>query len=107
MKDKRILIAHNNQDGPDGNKHDFIMYKYKDYIFRKEWYMNMENEYTLGLTLFKKGKPNNLVPHFEYDGKWYNEIIHSSSFNEEDSDEQTIELVEMIINKDKEKYGKN
>lgn len=107
MKDKRILIAHNNQDDPDGNKHDFLMYKYKDYIFRKEWYMSMENEYKLGLTLFKKGKANNLVPHFEYDGKWYNEIIHSSSFNEEDSDEQTIELVEMIINKDKEKYGKN
>jgi len=96
---KRILIAHNNIDDPDGNKHDFLMYKYKDYIFRKEWYMNMENEYKLGLTLFKKGKVNIEVPHYEYDGKWYNEIFHSGSFNEEESEEETIELIERIIRK--------
>ena len=99
MNDKRILIAHNNEDDPDGNKHDFLMYKYKDYIFRKEWYMNMENEYTLGLTLFKKGEVNNLVPHFEYDNEWYNEIFHSGSFIEDNNEEQTIEFVETVVNK--------
>ena len=106
MKDKRILIAHDNQDDFDGNKHDFLMYKYKDYIFRKEWYFNLENEYVCGLTLFKKGKANNLIPHFEYQGHWYNEIFHSGNVKD-DSEEQTIEFVEMLINKDKEKYGKN
>ena len=107
MKDKRILIAHDNQDDFDGNKHDFLMYKYKDYIFRKEWYMNMENEFVCGLTLFKKGKPNNLIPHFEYQKHWYNEIFHSGNFidTSEDTtggDDETIEFVEQLISKDKE-----
>ena len=102
MKDKRILIAHNNGDDPDGNKHDFLMYKYKDYIFRKEWYMNMENEYKLGLTLFKKGDMFEFAPTFKFDDEYYYEIFHSGSFVEtnEDgtgSDDETIEMVEMVI----------
>lgn len=97
----KILIAHDNQEDPDGNKHDFLMYKYKDYIFRKEWYMNLENEYVCGLTLFKKGKANNLIPHFEYKGNWYNEIFHSGNIKN-DNEEQIIEFVEMLISKDKE-----
>lgn len=99
MKHKRILIAHDNQNDLDDNKHDFIMYKYKNYIFRKEWYVNMEDKYVMGLTLYKKGAKNKYCQPFEYDGAWYNEIFHSGNCHEDDSDEQIIELVETIINK--------
>lgn len=99
MKEKRILIAHNNEDDPDGSKHDFLMYKYKDYIFRKEWYMNMENEYTLGLTLFKKGDMVEFAPTYKFDDEYYYEIFHSGSFREDNNDDETIEFVEMVVNK--------
>lgn len=94
----RILIGHDNENDPDGNKHDWLCYKYKDYIFNKEWYMNMENEYVLGLTLYKKGAKNKLCSPFKYKNKYYNEIFHSGNCKD-DNDDETIEFVEKVVNK--------
>ena len=99
---KRILLGHSTEPDPDGQKHEWLQYKYNDYIINKEWYMNMENEYALGITIFKKGKKNiNRLapPSIEYENEYYNEIFHSGN-SKETTDDELIELVEII----REKY---
>lgn len=103
MKD-RILLGHSTGLDPDGERHEWLQYKYKDYIFNKEWYVNIENEYVMGLTLFKLGKKNKLIPSIKYKDKYYNEIFHSGNFidhSEETTggDDETIEFVEMVVGK--------
>ena len=78
MKRENIYI--NNNLDPDGNRHEFVMYDYGEYQFRKEWYINWENEYVMGLTLFKNGK----------------EIFHSGNVKEETTDNEWIEFVEKL-----------
>ena len=75
---ERTNIYINRRPDPDGNRHEFVSYDYGDYSFRKEWYMNFENEYVMGLTLFKNGE----------------EIFHAGTANEEQSDEEWIKFVE-------------
>lgn len=102
MKEK-IILGESNAFDPDGNKHNWIQYKYKDYIFNKEWYMNIENEYVMGLTLFKLGEKNTnkfAPPTIEYEGKYYNEIFHSGNCKDV-QDDDLIFLIEKIILKDK------
>lgn len=94
----RILIGHDNENDPDDNKHDWICYKYKDYIFNKEWYVNMENEFVMGLTLYKLGKRNKMIPTVKFKGKYYNEVFHSGNCKD-NNDDETIEMVEMVVNK--------
>ena len=105
--EERIILGHSTGLDPDGERHEWLQYKYKDYIFNKEWYVNMENEYVMGLTLFKLGKKNInrfAPPQIEYEGKYYNEIFHSGNFidhSEETTggDDETIEFVEMVVGK--------
>lgn len=95
---ERIILGHSNTPDPDGEKHEWLQYKYKDYIINKEWYMNMENEYTLGITIFKKGKKNVnrfAPPSIEFENEYYNEIFHSGN-SKETSDDEMIRLVEMV-----------
>ena len=96
---ERIILGESNTPDPDGNNHKWLQYKYKDYIFNKEWYVNIENEYVMGLTLFKLGEKNTnrfAPPTIEYKGKYYNEIFHSGSCRDTNDDE-TILFVEKII----------
>lgn len=97
----KVIIGHSTEPDPDGLKHEWLMYKYGDYIFNKEWYMNFENEYVMGLTLFKLGKQNKLVPRVNYKGKYYNEVFHSGNVKETDDDE-IIKHVEMIHRRNNE-----
>lgn len=100
MEDK-IILGYSTEPDPDGEKHEWLQYKYKDYIFNKEWYMNFENEYVMGLTLFELGKKNTnrfAPPQIEYEGKYYNEIFHSGNCKDI-SDNEMIEFVEMIRSK--------
>lgn len=99
--ENKIIIGKSNTPDPDGNKHEWLQYKYKDYIFNKEWYVNMENEYVMGLTLFKLGKKNTsrfAPPQIEYEGEYYNEIFHSGNCKEKNDDE-IIDFVELFRNK--------
>lgn len=75
---ERANIYINRKPDLDGNKHEFVSYDYGDYSFRKEWYINWENEYVMGLTLFKDGK----------------EIFHAGTAKEEQSDDELIKFVE-------------
>ena len=77
---ERTNIYINNKPDPDGNKHEFVSYDYGEYQFRKEWYVNLEDEYVMGLTLFKNGK----------------EILHSGHANEETTDDEWIEFASGI-----------
>lgn len=98
---EKILTGHSNEHDPDGKKHEWLQYKYKDYIINKEWYVNIENEYVMGITIFKKGKKNAnrfSPPCIEYENEYYNEIFHSGN-SKEISDDELIEFVEMIRNK--------
>ena len=99
---RRTIIGHSTEPDFDGEKHEWMQYKYKEYIFNKEWYVNIENEYIMGLTIFKLGKKNKLIPTIKYKGKYYNEIFHAGYCNDV-PDDSAIELAELIINKCKEK----
>lgn len=95
---EKEIIGHSTLPDPDGEKHEWLQYKYKDYIFNKEWYVDMENNYSMGLTIFKLGKKNKLVPSIKYKDKNYVEIFHSGHCNDL-SDDEAIQMVELIINK--------
>jgi len=81
---ERTNIYINRKPDPDGNRHEFVSYDYGDYSFRKEWYMNLENEYVMGLTLLKNGK----------------EILHAGTANEDTTDDEWIEFAEKLRSKD-------
>lgn len=94
----RVIIGHSNEPDLDGEKHEWLRYKYKDYIFNKEWYVNMEGKYVMGLTVFKLcNEYTDKVPTLEYKGKYYMEIFHSGSCNDLDDDEE-INIIEQIRN---------
>lgn len=93
---KRIILNHNTEPDPDGEKHEWLRYKYKDYIFNKEWYMNMENEYVMGITIFKKDAGFHMNPYTTYEGDRYYEVFHSGNAKDI-TDDEMIELVEMLI----------
>ena len=98
---RRTLIGHSTEPDFDGEKHEWMQYKYKEYIFNKEWYVNIENEYIMGLTIFKLGKKNKLIPTIKHKGKYYNEIFHAGYCNDV-PDDAAIELAELMIsNKEK------
>ena len=81
---ERTNIYENNAPAPDGKKHKFLMYDYGEYQFRKEWYMNYEDEFVMGLTLFK----NN------------NEILHCGRANDSRTDDEWIDFAGKIRSKD-------
>lgn len=81
---ERTNIYENNAPAPDGEKHKFLMYDYGEYTFRKEWYVNYEDEYVMGLTLFKNGK----------------EILHAGTAKENNTDDEWIEFAKKLRSKD-------
>ena len=85
---KRILLGHSTEPDPDGQKHEWLQYKYNDYIINKEWYMNSENEYVMGIAIFKKNEENNE----------YYEMLHSCNAHDLPDDE-LIDLAEKIRNR--------
>lgn len=74
-----------NEPDPDGLKHKFVQYEYKDYFFKKEWYFNIENKYVLGLTLLKKNSKNE-----------FEEVFHCGNYNQEITDDEIIDNYEKL-----------
>ena len=93
---KRIILNHNTEPDPDGEKHEWLRYKYKDYIFNKEWYINMENEYVMGITIFKKDAKFKVNPYIIYKNNKYYEVFHSGNAKDI-TDDEIIKIVEMLI----------
>lgn len=94
---ERIILIDDNTPDHDGSKHSVYEYIYRDYIFSKVGYVNLEGEFVTGLTVYAETDDVSPMPEYlirAYDTNYYKIVLEVPKIENDISDDAIINLIE-------------